>query len=213
MATTARPRTHHRWDTRFVQQESITTCIRNNISEYGGGTICLREMLANADDAGAKHFTVCLDKSTYQQSGLLHANMAKWQGPAVFVHNDALFTNDVAVAATRAKWVTVRSSPMLIRSGKFGKGAMTAYYLSDGIRDNHLLMLDPHQTHLPDHLPSVRGELVHPKDEFYNDIQAQVPGQIQPFTSFAKACPAVFNLQSWIFISGDFVPAGVAYSK
>lgn len=166
MASTARPR--YKLDTRYVQQESITTCIRNNINEYGSGTVCLKEMLANADDAGAKHLTVCLDKSSYQKSGLLNDKMATWRGAAVFVHNDALFTDDDCESYTRkvgdsSKFADTNTV------GKFGKGAMTAYYLSDGIQclsGNHLLILDPHQTHLPDQLPSVRGELVHPSDQF-----------------------------------------------
>lgn len=191
MASTARPRRHCKLDTRFVQREAITTCIRNNINEYGGGTVCLKEMLANSDDAKATRFTVCLDKSSYQRSKLLDEKMAPWQGPAVIVHNDALFTDEDCEAYTRK----VGDSSKLADAntvGKFGKGAMTAYYLSDGIQclsGNHLLILDPHETHLPDQLASVRGELVHPEHEHY--MGEEFSGHITPFSSFTKACPAV----------------------
>ena len=66
-------------NTELVQQESFTTCIKNNVSEYGGSDICLKEQLATADDAKATHFIVCLDKSQYAAERLLADGMRSLQ--------------------------------------------------------------------------------------------------------------------------------------
>ena len=57
--------------TELIQQENFLSCIRNNVTAYGGGIACLKEQLANADDAGASHVIVCLDKSYYDTKSLL----------------------------------------------------------------------------------------------------------------------------------------------
>lgn len=81
--------------------------------------------------------------------------------------------------------------------GKFGKGALTVYSLTDVIQilsADNLLVLDPHGTHLPDQLPSVYGNLVNRRDEHYVNVAADSPDQLQPFLSFTKHCSAVPTL-------------------
>lgn len=94
MASAAVRPSHKRftWDTRLQQREKFTTCIKNNVREYGGGSTCLKELLANADDAKATSFTACLDKSQYSTGCLLDAGMKDLQGPALWVCNDARFS-------------------------------------------------------------------------------------------------------------------------
>lgn len=50
---------------------------------YGGGGVCLKEMLANADDVRAMHFTIFLDKSYYPTHSLLDDNMQDMQKPGL----------------------------------------------------------------------------------------------------------------------------------
>lgn len=68
---------------------------------YGGGGVCLQEMLANADDVRATHFTILLDKSHYHSHGLLHDNMQDMQKPGLLVGNNAAFTEQDFVGYTR----------------------------------------------------------------------------------------------------------------
>lgn len=81
-----------RGNTSLVQREAFTVCIKNNVREYGGGDICLKEQLTNADDARAKHFVVCLDKTQHSSHGLMSDGMASLQGPSVVLFNDAEFS-------------------------------------------------------------------------------------------------------------------------
>ena len=179
-----------RWNPKLQHREKFTTCLRNNIREYGRATAFLKEMLANADDAKASHFVVCLDKSQYPVDGLLSKDMAPLQGTSLWVGNSAKFssadwhryTQDVGDSGK------VNDSETI---GKFGKGALTAYGLTDVIQilsGDHLMMLDPHGEHLPDHQESIFGNLVDPEDEFPVD-PAECPGQLDPFLSFTAHCP------------------------
>ena len=161
------------WSTQLQQQEKFTVCISNNVQEYGGGSTCLKELLANADDAKAKSFTVCSDTSQYRSDGLLHHGMAGLQGLALWVGNNAKFSSTI---------------------GRFGKGALTAYSLSDIIQvisGDDMLVLDPHGTHLPAQLQSVFGNLVSLKDDKFGNVAKECPGQMHPFQSFTNKCSDV----------------------
>lgn len=113
-----------------TQHENFTTCIRNNVNEYGGASVCLRGMLVNADDAGASEFCVCLDDFKYRSDHLLSETMISLQGRAIVVGNNAEFIE--------ADWEgyikNIGGSLKLHKpdtAGKFGKGALTAYSFTD----------------------------------------------------------------------------------
>lgn len=182
----------------LVQQESFTVCIRNNVREYGGGDICLREQLANADDARATHFTVCLDKSRYSTRGLLSEAMSELQGAALLIGNNAEFSEDDLRNYTLKVGNSSKANDPST-TGKFGKGALTAYSLTDVIQlisGKQLLILDPHCTHLPEGLSSLACNFVDDSDQFYLDLLTEAPGQLEPFMSFTQACAGVPDLKS-----------------
>lgn len=68
---------------------------------YGGGDVCLREMLANADDARATTFTVLLDKAQYSTQGLLEDSMLDMQAAALLVGNNSVFSEQNFLGYTR----------------------------------------------------------------------------------------------------------------
>ena len=187
------PHRRSNWDTRLQQREKFTTCIKNNVREYGGGSTCLKELLANADDAKATGFTACLDKSRYSTGSLLDVGMESLQGPALWVCNDAKFSHQDYQNYTLSVGESAKAEDS-DTVGKFGKGALTAYSLTDVIQvlsADNLLVLDPHGTHLPEQLPSVFGNLVNKKDKHFVHIAADSPDQLAPFLSFTKHCPSV----------------------
>lgn len=49
-------------------------------------------MIQNADDAGASKVAILFDKGNHGTTSILSAKMAEWQGPALYVFNDATFT-------------------------------------------------------------------------------------------------------------------------
>eukprot|EP00198_Chlamydomonas_reinhardtii_P000860 XP_001690195.1 predicted protein [Chlamydomonas reinhardtii] len=52
----------------------------------------VRLLLQNADDAGASSLTLLLDECSYPTRSILSPAMAVWQGPALLVANDAVFS-------------------------------------------------------------------------------------------------------------------------
>lgn len=163
---------------------------------YGGGITCLKELLANADDAKATHLTVCLDKSQYQTDGLLSDGMAVLQGLALWVCNNAKFSSTDWENYTRNVGESAKANDSET-IGEFGKGALTAYSLGDVIQllsGDCLLTLDPHGTHLPDQLESIFGNLVDPHDKHFVNVAHDHPGQLHPFMSFTNTCPSVHTL-------------------
>ncbi|KAL3132914.1 hypothetical protein ABBQ38_006828 [Trebouxia sp. C0009 RCD-2024] len=186
------------WNTRLQQREKFTTCIKNNVREYGGGSTCLKELLANADDARASHLTICLDKSQYPAEHLLNGGVEGLQGPALWVCNDAEFSDQDWQNYTLSVGDSAKANDSET-IGKFGKGALTAYSLTDVIQifsGNSLLILDPHCTHLHDHLPSVFGNVVDKADKHFVDVYADSPDQLDPFQSFTHNCESVPSLKT-----------------
>ncbi len=57
-----------------------------------------------------------------------------------------------------------------------------------------LLILDPHGTHLSQGLRSLAFNFVNAKDDFYTDLFAEAPDQLQPFLSFTESCSEVPTL-------------------
>lgn len=185
-----------RGNTRLVQQEAFTVCIRNNVREYDGGDICLKEQLTNADDAKAKHFLVCLDKTQYGSRSLMSDGMASLQGPAVILFNDAKFSEADWHNYTRKVGDSSKADDP-DTAGKFGKGALTAYYVTDVIQvlsGDNLLVLDPHGTYLPEHLRSWGCNLVSRDSHHFVDLAREASGQLDPFAGVTASCMAVPGL-------------------
>lgn len=70
---------------------------------FGGGVLAfvscgspgpsiLSELIQNADDARASTVKVLYNTRSYGTASLLGKPMAKWQGPALCVYNDAAFS-------------------------------------------------------------------------------------------------------------------------
>ena len=52
----------------------------------------IQEMIQNADDARATTISFCLDHRSHPTQSLLGPLLAEFQGPALLVHNDSVFS-------------------------------------------------------------------------------------------------------------------------
>ena len=116
--STAATGEHERVWSEFSQTEKLTTRLHNILQDYPAGIGPFRELIQNADDAGARVVKICYDSRQHasnntgtQKTGcsgsgsssssssssdasckLLDPRLAAWQGPALLVFNDAVFT-------------------------------------------------------------------------------------------------------------------------
>lgn len=77
----------------FRQTQPITTGLRIVCESYPANT-CLRELLQNADDAGASEIEYVLDTKTYNDTPLLYEGLAEYHGPALLARNNSVFTDE-----------------------------------------------------------------------------------------------------------------------
>ena len=133
------------------QHEPLVTRLKNILKDYKDGLTIVKELLQNADDAGATELTICYDarSHTVSEKSLLFQGMAKCHGPALLVHNNAAFTDEDFKNITKLAGGTKMNKPLKI--GKFGVGFCSVYHITDVpsfISGKWLYIFDPTLSHL-----------------------------------------------------------------
>ena len=134
--------------------EPITTRLKNILNEYKEGVGVFRELVQNADDAGANEVQFVLDWRSHPTERVLSSGMAECQGPALLVYNDAVFTDDDLQNISKLAGATKKED--LEKIGRFGLGFSSVYHFTDVpsfISRNYAVFFDPHRTHLGAHIP------------------------------------------------------------
>jgi sacsin len=102
----------------FGQRVDLTRRIREVLANYPEGTTALRELVQNADDAGAARVRLCLDRRPHGRASLLAPALAQWQGPALLAYNDAVFTDEDFASISRVG--DSRKVAQTWKTGRFG---------------------------------------------------------------------------------------------
>ena len=140
------------WEvTSWGQQESLTDRLHQLLEEYSDGFAIFKELIQNADDAGATTVKILYDERQNEEftTYLLDKGMKHCQGPALWVYNDALFTDQDLKNITKLGGATKEAQ--LDKIGRFGLGFNAVYNITDVpsfISRNYLAIFDPHLTHL-----------------------------------------------------------------
>uniref|UniRef100_A0A1I8G404 HEPN domain-containing protein n=1 Tax=Macrostomum lignano TaxID=282301 RepID=A0A1I8G404_9PLAT len=129
------------------QSESLTQRLRNILKDYSDGLAIPKEIIQNADDAGATKVTLIYDSRSNRQwqKSVLSGRMADCQGPSLWAHNNSEFTPEDFTNLLNLGGATKRSQSTKV--GRFGLGFNSVYNLTDvpsvfsGWR---LQFLDPH---------------------------------------------------------------------
>lgn len=103
----------------FGQRQPITTAIKTICLYYPPNT-CLRELLQNADDAGATEIEYVLDTKTYNDKPLLSDGLEDYQGPALLARNNSEFRDQDFESLSSVGDSVKRHDPA--STGKFGQG-------------------------------------------------------------------------------------------
>lgn len=133
------------------QQEPLTRRIHRLLQEYSDGLSIPKEIIQNADDAGANVVKFLYDRRQHSDSRtqLLDRGMATCQGPALFAYNDAVFSDEDFVNITKLSGATKKEKTEKI--GHFGLGFNSLYNITDLpsiVSRNYVLILDPTTMHL-----------------------------------------------------------------
>ncbi|XP_056019904.1 sacsin-like isoform X1 [Ostrea edulis] len=133
------------------QEEPLTTRIRNLLDDYTDGLSVYKEMLQNADDAGASCMKILYDERKNEQArtGLIDKGMEECQGPALWFYNDAKFEDKDFQNIIKLGGGTKKSEKTKI--GKFGLGFCSVYNVTDVpsiVSGKYLVFFDPRTIHL-----------------------------------------------------------------
>ena len=135
----------------FGQEEKLTRRLKRLLEEYTDGFSVPKELIQNADDAGATEVRFLYDERTNEDAMtcLIDEGMKECQGPALWVYNDAEFRNDDFENIVKLNGGTKEQENEKI--GKFGLGFNTVYNLTDVpmfLSRNYFVIFDPNTFYL-----------------------------------------------------------------
>ena len=135
----------------FGQEERLTIRINRLLEEYTDGFSVLKELVQNADDAGATEVRFLYDERTNEDAmtSLFDEGMKGYQGPALWVYNDAEFKDEDFKNITKLNEATKKHDTEKI--GRFGLGFNAVYNLTDVpmfLSRNFFVIFDPHKSYL-----------------------------------------------------------------
>ncbi|XP_078511038.1 sacsin-like isoform X2 [Lissotriton helveticus] len=137
--------------------EPITLRIKNILREYSEEVDLFKELIQNADDAGATicNFLVDMRQNLSFRNSLIDPEMASCQGPALWSYNNSKFSDEDFRNITRVGAAT--KELQIEKIGKFGLGFNTVYRVTDVpsvLSGSSMLMFDPNANHLKKHIQS-----------------------------------------------------------
>ena len=170
------------------QTEPLTLRLNRLLKDYEDGLPIFKELIQNADDAGASEIKFLYDERSndHLKSHLIDQSMKQWQGPALWVYNDAAFTKEDFENIRRLNAGTKESDTTKI--GKFGLGFNAVYHLTDVpcfLSGNYILYFDPHSRYL--------GRALRSKSECGKRIDLRKNKALIPFNDQFKIFDGIFK--------------------
>jgi sacsin len=136
--------------TACFQREPLTVRLRNLIHDYPEGVGIVKELIQNADDAGAKRIHITFDWRQHACNRLPAPTMRELMGAAMVVYNDSVFSDgdfdNIQSLGESGKRET------LWKTGRFGVGFNSVYHVTDYpsfISRDRIVFFDPHATAIP----------------------------------------------------------------
>ncbi|XP_058248384.1 sacsin-like isoform X2 [Hemibagrus wyckioides] len=163
------------------QTEPITQRIKNILKEYDDESDIFKELIQNAEDAGASTCGFMLDFRTHPSEGLIDDGMALCNGPCLWAFNNELFSEDDWKNIVRVGSASKENK--LEKIGKFGLGFNAVYHVTDIpsiLSGKSLLILDPNVTHLEKHIHSKSNPGIK-LDLFQERLFRRFPGQFKSY--------------------------------
>ncbi|XP_071510274.1 sacsin-like [Diadema antillarum] len=159
----------------FGQHEKLTSRIKRILQSYSGEATVLKELLQNADDAGATKIHIVYDPRSHRTKRVFGDNMKSLQGPALCVFNNQCFsTEDIEGIQDLGQG---SKGNEMSKIGRYGVGFNTVYQLTDCPSfisgGDTLCVFDPLCNHVPGAIPTSPGRLYNVTDRMrqtYSDV-------------------------------------------
>lgn len=138
-------------DIGFGQSEPLTRRLHAILRDYTDGLAVLKELIQNADDAGASEIFFLYDERYNENARhiLLDQGMKELQGPALWAYNNAVFADsDFENIVKLSGAAKVKDGQKI---GRFGLGFNAVYHLTDVpsfISRGNIVFFDPHAKYL-----------------------------------------------------------------
>ena len=137
--------------TSFGQGEPLTNTLRRLLEDNTDELAIPKELLQNADDAGATEVHFMYDERTHDDARkyLFDEGMRECQGPALWCYSNSTFTDSDLDNIIRLGGAAKQMDATKI--GRFGLGFNVVYNLTDVpsfVTGNVIVFFDPHTTHL-----------------------------------------------------------------
>ena len=173
-------------------KEKVTRRISGIVNDYSGNLDVFKELIQNADDAGASEIKLLIDWREHGTEYLFEQSMKYWQGPAIVAYNNATFSDQDFENICELAAETKMKDPL--KTGRFGVGFCSCYSLTDVpsfVSRHFMTIFDPHTKYLGDRVshnePGMRIDLVDSRD----DLQVYAH-QFAPFNGLFDC--HIFNL-------------------
>ncbi|XP_051762625.1 sacsin [Ctenopharyngodon idella] len=153
--------------------------LKEILRRYPDGGQILKELIQNADDAGASRVVFIHDERHYGTQSLWTEELEKYQGPALYAFNDAAFTEEDWEGIQRVGRSIKQDDPTKV--GRFGIGFNSVYHITDlpcVFSSEHLAIFDPQKMMFGDDEEGYRWSL---DDEEDRESLLNLRDQFQPF--------------------------------
>ena len=135
--------------------QSITRRIKEALEDYDQDIDVFKEMIQNAEDAGASQIKFVIDWRNHPSEYLLSREMEAWQGPALLVYNNAVFSDEDFTNICEIAGASKKIDPTKI--GRFGIGFCSVYHITDVpsfVSGNFYTVFDPNLLYLQERITS-----------------------------------------------------------
>uniref|UniRef100_A0A8C1JVL6 HEPN domain-containing protein n=1 Tax=Cyprinus carpio TaxID=7962 RepID=A0A8C1JVL6_CYPCA len=153
--------------------------LKEILRRYPDGGQILKELIQNADDAGASTVVFIHDERHYETHSLWTEELGKYQGPALYAFNDAAFTEEDWEGIQRVGRSIKQDDPTKV--GRFGIGFNSVYHITDlpcVFSSEHLAIFDPQKKMFGEDEEGYRWSL---NDEEDRESLLKFRDQFQPF--------------------------------
>ncbi|XP_026074198.1 sacsin-like [Carassius auratus] len=158
--------------------------LKEILRRYPDGGQILKELIQNADDAGASTVVFIHDERHYENHSLWTEELGKYQGPALYAFNDAAFTEEDWEGIQRVGRSIKQEDPTKV--GRFGIGFNSVYHITDlpGVfSSEHLAIFDPQKKMFGEDEEGYRWSL---NDEEDRESLLKFRDQFQPFQNIVS---------------------------